>query len=198
MKIIGITGPTGSGKSLLTRILTKKLPAAAIDCDKFTHSVLSENKECINELSAEFGNGILNDNGSIDRKKLANITFSSHENTHKLNEITHKYIISDMNRAITDYENAGFKYLFIDGITLIESGFVNRCDKFIAVIADKSTRLQRILKRDAVTITPIAAKERISAQPEDEFYTKNADFVLTSDNEPDFIKQANELSERFK
>ena len=93
MFIIGITGPSGSGKGVVSEYLAAK-GAKIIDADCVYHDLITSPSPCIDELVANFGKGILTDNGAIDRKKLAPLVFgeSNKEKLLLLNKITHKYV----------------------------------------------------------------------------------------------------------
>ncbi|MBR4173438.1 MAG: dephospho-CoA kinase [Clostridia bacterium] len=175
-KVIGITGGSGSGKSHI-RALLKKAGYDAVDADEIAHNCL-EKEDCKNEVLVEFGEGIL-ENGKINRKKLGEIVFKNSEKLEKLGKITHKYILSDIADEIG---KARGNTVFVDGAVLIESGM--KCDFMIGIIADKKVRKARIMARD--NLTESAADQRISAQKEEGFYSKNCDMVIeNSSGEPD-------------
>lgn len=167
-KVVGITGASGAGKSHISQKL-RNLGYAVIDADKTAHKSINKS-DCMEELCASFGGDIVKD-GSVDRKKLAEIVFSNPQKLVKLNEITHKYILSDIADQI---EKAKGRTVFVDGAVLIESGM--KCDLVMGVLADEKTRIKRIVNRDG--ITEEAAKKRILAQKGDGFYKKNCDFVI--------------------
>lgn len=167
-KVVGITGASGAGKSHISRKL-RELGYVVIDADKTAHKSINKDA-CKKELCASFGGDIVKD-GAVDRKRLAEIVFSNPQKLAKLNEITHKYILSDIAEQI---EKAEEKTVFVDGAVLIESGM--KCDFMIGVIADEKIRIKRIVDRDG--ITEEMAVNRISAQKDDGFYKKNCDLVI--------------------
>ena len=167
-KVIGITGGSGAGKSHISAQL-KKAGYLVIDADKVAHSCLEQAK-CAEEIRAEFGDGVI-ENGKPNRKRIGEIVFSEPTKLEKLGEITHKYILADIQKRIDEAEG---DIVFVDGAVLIESGF--ECDFMIGVIADKKVRKERIINRDK--ITDEAAKKRILAQQEDSFYRQNCDFII--------------------
>ena len=175
-KVVGITGGSGSGKSHISALL-RASGFPVIDADEVAHDCLNKSG-CIKELVSEFGGGILR-NGLPDRKKLGEIVFSDAKKLEKLNEITHKYILSDIFDKISASEG---DTVFVDGAVLIESGM--DCDFMVGVIADKGIRKNRIIKRDKITETE--AERRIFAQQEDSFYLENCDLVIENNSgEPD-------------
>lgn len=170
-RIIGITGASGTGKSHISQKL-RDLGYEVIDADETAHTSINKSA-CKKELCEYFGKSILTGD-DIDRKKLGEIVFLNPQKLEKLNKITHKYILSDISDQI---EKAKGSTVFVDGAVLIESGM--KCDFLIGILADKKTRLQRIISRDG--ITEEAAKRRIAAQKEEEFYLENCDLVVTND-----------------
>lgn len=175
-RVVGITGGSGSGKSYISECL-KKEGFSVIDADEVAHRCLEEDR-CKAEITAEFGKAVLT-RGKTDRKKLGKIVFSDSEKLKKLNSITHKYILSEIDKEI---KNAKSDTVFVDGAVLIESGM--KCDFMIGVIAKNALRKARIMRRDG--IDKIEAERRIRAQQKDGFYRKNCDFVLANNGgEPD-------------
>ena len=174
MFIIGITGPSGSGKGEVSKHLSSK-GAKIIDADELYHDVITPPSACINELVSTFGKEILTDTGAINRKNLALIVFSEEnkENLERLNKITHKYVIERINDIIFDCKNQGVDVCVIDAPLLIEAGIHKNCDLTISVLAHKDTRTERIMQRDGIDRS--AAERRINSQNLDEFYKENTD-----------------------
>ncbi len=191
INVIGITGPSGSGKSVLCTYLEKRnIPM--IDADAVYHSLLVAGSDCTNALSTEFGAQILDESGVPDRKKLGAIVFSSAERLEKLNEIVLGFVLVEIRKIIAGFEKDGHKNVLVDAPTLIESGFSKECDTVISVIAPKDVRVERICKRDGITVEK--AKQRIDAQPNDDFYKSNSNYLLVNDNRNDeFYSRADDL-----
>lgn len=186
MLVIGVTGGSGCGKSNVARNLSKK-GLYHIDCDIVARKVVEPGTECLIELVKFFGKQILNDDGTLNRRGLANIAFSSEDYTKKLNDITLKYIIKYIKDLLSKLEKQGEIAALLDGATLIESGLHNICDYNIAVTAPKENRIKRIMDRDGISFEE--AKRRISAQKEDSFYTDIADFVVVNDSTLDKLSE---------
>lgn len=169
-QIIGLTGPTGAGKSSLTEIAQKN-GYYVIDCDKLARKAVEKQTDGLKALVTVFGEDILFDDGTLNRKKLAEKAFSSKTNTELLNKTIFPYITELVREEM---KNAG--KIILDAPTLFESGLDKICDKTVAVIADTETRLARITERDG--IDKASAKLRISAGKSDEYYKERADFIL--------------------
>ena len=175
MKIIGLTGLTGAGKSTVAQ----KLMAYGcyhIDADKVAREVINNNENVKNKLKKRFGNDVINADGTTNRPLLASRAFADEESTNALNEITHPAVIEEIKSIIKDMEEVGYRGIIIDAIALFESGLDSLCDFNVTVIAPKEIRLERIMKRD--NITKEKALERINAQKDERFFTSRADFVL--------------------
>ncbi len=175
MKIIGLTGLTGAGKSTVA----KKLMAYGcyhIDADKVARQVINSNENVKNKLKEHFGDDVINADGTTNRPILASRAFANADSTNALNEITHPAVTEEIKSIIKDMEKIGYRGVIIDAIALFESGEDKLCDFTVAVIAPLDIRLERIMERD--NITEEKALERINAQKDESFFTKKADFVL--------------------
>ena len=181
MKILGITGPTGSGKSLLCQYL-RDMGIHCIDADKVYHSMLIPPSECLDALRLAFGDEIFAPDGMLDRSQLGKIVFSSPEKLELLNSTVLKRVIARINDMLSELEKQGASTVAIDAPTLIESGFHKECDAVISVLADQHIRQNRIIERDA--ITKEKAELRINAQKHNDFYLENSDFVIYNNGDP--------------
>lgn len=179
MIVIGLTGPSGSGKGWVSSILDKyNIPT--IDTDAVYHDLLIPPSPCLSELVDTFGSTILTDN-KLNRPALAAIVFSDPEKLKLLNRITHKYILKKTDSLLQQYEKDGYQAATVDAPALFESGYDKKCDFVIAVTAPQELRLQRILRRDSISIDN--ALKRISAQPDDEFYSSRAKYTVCNNND---------------
>ena len=175
MKIIGLAGGSGSGKGEICKIFAK-YGIESIDTDKISREITRKGGECLEELTRYFSADILDENGELDRRKLAEVAFASKEKLGILNEITHKYILRECLDRIALMEREGKNAAIIDAPLLFESGFNTQCDVIISVIAEKNTRIERIIKRD--NITSEQAVRRIESQKDDDFLVGNSDCVI--------------------
>jgi dephospho-CoA kinase len=180
MKIIGLTGGSGAGKGEVCKAFLN-FGIKAIDTDKISREVTKKDSECLRELVEIFSNVILNIHGELDRKKLAEIAFSSKENLEILNKITHRHILNKCKAIMLDMRKNGAKSVIIDAPLLFESGFYKNCDIIISVIANLEKRIERIINRD--NITPEQAERRIKNQKNDEFFIKNSDYVIYNNSD---------------
>ena len=172
MTIIGLTAPIGCGKSYVAKIFAEKgIPT--IDTDEVYHALVNKPSPLVNKLSAEFGTEILTSDGALDRKKLAPIVFADKTKLERLNAITHSAVIEEVERIISKLTLTGVKAVTVQGPLMFESGYNEKCDRVICVVADTAVRVSRICQRDGCTEE--IAKNRIKNQKEIEFYIANSD-----------------------
>ena len=182
MKIIGITGPTGAGKTTALRALAD-LGACIIDADAVYHQLLEGSAPLREALTARFGASILDDGGKIDRKRLGNLVFGDPEALAGLNAITHRFVEEEIVRLEEEAAREGCPAVAIDAIALIESGVAGRCDAVVGVLAPKELRIRRIMAREG--IPEDYARRRVEAQREDEFYRTSCGYLLENNGEGD-------------
>lgn len=173
MSIVGITGPTGCGKTTALRLL-ENFGALILDCDSIYHQLLTEDKELIAELDARFP-GTVKD-GSLNRKALGSIVFSDPEELDALNRISHAHIGTEVTKRLRDWAMSGGKLAALDAIELVSSGLAACCDVVLGVLSDKEKRAERIMKRD--NIDKASAFLRIDAQREDDYFKENCDRII--------------------
>lgn len=174
--LIGLTGPTGSGKSTISNFLKEK-GCFVLDGDKVARQALEKASSCLFQLSVVFGEDIIMPDGTANRKLIAQRAFSTPENTKKLNQITHPWITLKMMEEIDKLRNEhDYPIIIIDAAAIFESNIDIMCDYMISALADEDIRIQRILKRDKITFEQ--AKQRITAQKSDSFYKKRSDYVI--------------------
>lgn len=184
MKVYGLTGKTGAGKSTVAEKL-EKMGFCVIDGDKIARSITEKGKPAISILANEFGCDIIEDDGSLNRKLLASRAFKDRESTAKLNAITHPIIKAEFEKELRKAEAEGFSFAVIDAAALLESSCKDLCEKIIVVTAPEEIRLSRILLRDG--ITKEQALIRINAQFPDEYYNEKADILIR--NYPPYEKE---------
>lgn len=188
MRIIGLTGGSGTGKGTFAALLRDK-GAGWVDADAVYRTLCAENREMLAALDAAFG-GVLDGNGALDRPKLARIVFADPAKLRQLNEITLPYIRAaslDEMRAQGDCP-----FVLYDAPTLFEAGADDLCERIIGVLADTEVRVQRIMARDG--LDEAAARARIGAQPDADFYRARCDYIVeNNDDLADLQRQADAI-----
>lgn len=146
MKVIGITGGIGSGKSFVAKLLEENYGAHIINTDRIAREQMEVGGRSYEPVVSFFGKGILSEDQSINRSKLAEIVFQDKEKLLKLNEITHPKVLEEVNEEINkNINNPG--YLVIETALMIESGYDIVCDEVWYVYASEEDRRKR-LKED--------------------------------------------------
>lgn len=184
--IIGLTGQTGSGKSTLCDIL-KDNGFYICSCDEIAKEVRSDAKTAI-KIADAFGEDIITEDGTIDKKLLAARAFSSREQIKKLNDIMHPAILALSFERINKALESGYRYAVLDAPQLFESGADKKCDFIVSLIADKETRLKRILSRD--NISSEEALSRISVQLDEDYFKEKSDYIIENNEEGGLYEKA--------
>ena len=166
MKVIGITGGIGSGKSTVSNII-KNNNFPLIDCDEISRELTQNDDAVLSEISRCFGDSVFDDNGNLLRQELANIVFSDSSKKKILEDIVVTRIFEIVRDDLSKHRSLGTKLVFIDAPLLIETGLNRLCDICVLVTADIETRINRVEKRDGISRDRVL--ERISNQmPESE------------------------------
>lgn len=147
MKIIGVTGKSGSGKTTFAKLLAKKLNCEYVDIDKINHMLL-EKLEIIRILCEKFGNEILDESGKIDRKKMGNIVFSNEEDMKELVKITEADAYKELDTILVNSNNNA---IVLEWINLPTIKYWQNCDTKILVKADNIKRRNKVLERDNIS-----------------------------------------------
>ena len=194
MKVIGLTGGTGSGKSVVSKSLLAA-GAVIVDADRIAHEIILKGEPAYHEIIEYYGTGILDAEGNIIRKKLGEIVFNDKEKLAFLNQCTHKYITAEVKRQIAEAKEAGTaKAIIVDAPLLLEAKLETVCDLVWVVYAEPEVRAQRVMARDGITYE--LAKARISNQKSWEEYRAAADAVI--DNSKDLVHLEKQLDEILK
>ncbi|MCL2873673.1 MAG: dephospho-CoA kinase [Defluviitaleaceae bacterium] len=178
IKIIGITGNSGSGKSYIANKFALEENGFVISADEAAHKVMKPGGAAYIEIIKAFGEEILSETGCINRKILGAIVFSNKEKRELLEQISHKHIIAEIGR-LKEYAKKidnGYRYIIIDAPLLIEAGLHDTVDEVWVVNADVEKRLERVIIRDGISRED--AIKRFSVQTPFEELAKYADRII--------------------
>jgi dephospho-CoA kinase len=175
MRVIGLTGGIGSGKTAVSGYLAEK-GYIMIDADEVAREIVAPGSEGLTELVARFGTGILLEGGGLDRLRLAEIAFATQEGRTALDGIMHARIIRRMDELATVHRDAGAEALFLVAPLLFEAGMAGMADEVWLVDADEGIRLERVKKRDNLSEAHI--KSRMAAQMPSSEKRALADIVI--------------------
>lgn len=178
MLTVGLTGQSGAGKGEFSRIFRSFSDVYCLDTDITAREVVEKGKPCLSELCDCFGEEILNQDGTLNRKALAQIAFSDEEKHKNLNRITHFYVLEEIKKWLIEVKKQGAKVAVIDAPLLFESGADALCDVTVGIIAPYTTRMKRVMKRDG--IDKKSAKLRLDSQPKDEYFTEKCTYIIAN------------------
>lgn len=187
MKIIGLTGGIGSGKSTVARFL-EELGASVISADEVGHEALKPNADAWRGVVAAFGREILTPNGEIERKKLGEIVFASPEALAQLNKIVHPYIYTTVKAQLDEQRRRGAEAVVLEAPLLIdaflsrkagEPALLDEVDEVWVTLASEATVLKRLKEKGGMSEKEILA--RIRSQLSSEERVKHADVVIDTD-----------------
>lgn len=182
MQIIGLTGGIASGKSTVSKYLMTK-GIKVIDADQISRDVI-KNPELFKALIANFGQQILNPDGTLQRAALGQIVFNSPNELLKLNRLMDPFIRQAIFADIEHYRLAGEKVVVIDAPTLFEAGYQAVMDKVIVVYVPENIQLIRLMQRNK--LSQADAEKRIKAQLSIETKKDLADYII--DNQGDITQ----------
>jgi len=185
MKVIGLTGGIGSGKSTVARFLAE-LGAVIIDADKVGHEAFKPGSEAQQQVVAAFGGKIIAADGNIDRARLGKIVFDNPEALAKLNRIMHPPMYNIVEARLEDYRRQGVGVAAIDAPVLLEAGWATLVDEIWVTVAPESTVLNRIKERAGLSEQEILA--RIHSQLPAKERTGHASKVIDTDCSLDELK----------
>ena len=196
MKIIGVTGGIGTGKSLVASILGE-FGAQVLDCDQVAKHIYQKGMPAYDEVRNVFGDGILHENREIDTKKLGAIVFQNAEKMRLLSEITHKYVYTYLEDFITnerEQEKACLqagqtkeKLLVIEAAVPDKETFQAMTDEIWVVTAGREERIARITERDHCT--PAQAQQKINLQMSEQAYMEMADKAIANEGDKNMLRE---------
>ena len=191
MKIIGITGGTGSGKTTALNELERR-GALLIDCDAVYHRMLETDRPMLDEIEKYFPGAVVD--GKLDRKALGAVVFTDEEALRDLNIITHRHINLEIRRILREHAMNGGTLAAIDAIELFSSGLAKRCTATVGVIAGRDVRISRIMRRDGISRE--YAMMRVNAQRPNEYFIQNCSRVLENNgSQEEFIERCRKTFE---
>jgi len=187
MKVIGLTGGIGSGKSTVSGFLAE-LGTIIIDVDKVWHEALKADSELRQKIVAAFGDGIVKPSGEIDRKKLGKIVFAHSEALARLNNIMHPWMYKTVKAQLGEYRRRGVRVVVLEAPLLIEVPLLMRAgqpslsdevDEVWVTVAPESVVLKRLKEKSGLSEPESLA--RIRSQLPSEEKVKQADVVIDTD-----------------
>ena len=187
MITLGITGRSGCGKSTVTAVFAAQgVPLA--DADQISREILLPGSPLLPALAERFGEDILNADGTLDRRLLADRAFASPEGKAALDRLTHPEIVRRIRAAKQAAQAAGAPLFVLDGAVIVGTAAQAECDRLCVVTAPFETSVARIVARDG--IAPEMAARRLNAQTPEAVLTVQADYILHNDAGLDALQEA--------
>jgi len=178
MLVIGVTGSFGTGKSTVCQIMAE-LGAAVINADELGHELLQPESRTYNEVVKAFGDGILTEAKTIDRRKLAGLAFQSKDKQARLNSIMHPMITQTVQRLIEQHRQTGHKIVVLEAALLLEAGWKRVVDQVWVTVAPETVIVDRLKNQRGFKEQEIFA--RLNTQLNSTEKVKHADVVIDTD-----------------
>lgn len=204
VKVVGLTGGIGTGKSTAAEYLKSK-GFAHIDADQIGRDITADGSPMLPVLNSIFGPegefgvegiDILRENGSLDRKALASIVFTDMDKKLKLDEVMFKAIIAETERLVEVYSHEDPVGILIDAPLLYEAGLDKKCDLILLVVADMDVRIHRVCARDGATEQEV--RNRINSQMSDEEKIERSDVIVDNSGSLEQLQeQLEDFSSKF-
>jgi dephospho-CoA kinase len=182
MRVFGLTGNIGSGKSTVAAML-REAGIPVLDADRISREVTAPGGRAYDAVIHAFGRGIVRDDGSIDRKRLGEIVFSDPASRERLERITHPAILEAMKEAIAGIERDGHRAAVVEATLIHESGRKGLFEAVISVTCDRETAICRLAARDGMSRGQVEA--RLRAQMDADRKAGASDYVIDNSASPE-------------
>ena len=185
MKVIGLTGGIGSGKSTVSKFMAE-LGTAILDTDKVGHEAFKPGTEAWREVVATFGQEILTTSNEINRKKLAKLVFGQPESLARLNQIMHPRMYNMVKTQLEEYRRQMVIIVVLETPLLLEAGWTPLVDEVWVTVASESTVIRRLKERTGFSASESLARIRTQLPAGERI--KRADVVINNDGNLDELK----------
>jgi len=179
MRVIGLTGGIGSGKSTVAAILEEQ-GAAVLNADLVGHEVYLPGRPAYNDIVAEFGTAVVADDGTIDRQKLGPIVFADPAKLARLNAITHPRIKEEMRQRLLDLELAGSAVAVLEAALLFDAGWDDLTDEVWVTVVDAETAARRTSERSGIPVEQVLERIQKAQMASDERVRRSNVIIETS------------------
>ena len=181
MKIIGITGGVGAGKSTVLDYLREQFHAYVIQADQVGHQVMEPGEICYSQVIALFGEHILKKDKTIDRKAVSDVVFGNEEKLKKLNGIIHPAVRQSVLEEIQLQKEKKTAIVVVEAALLLEEHSEKFCDKVWYVHTDREIRISRLMENRGYSREK--SESIISSQAPDEYFAKHADYIIRNNGD---------------
>jgi dephospho-CoA kinase len=182
--ILGVTGNTASGKSLVAQLFREK-GCALIDADKIAHGLYASNPSLVRQITLEFGEDVLHPDGSLNRKRLGQRVFGDPLALAALNRLVHPHLLIELREQILTTLKV-MNNVVVDAALIVEWGIQREFDHLVMVTSPAPQRLIRLMERDGLSRDE--AEARIRSQMPEEEMRKSAEFVIENDGDEEGLR----------
>ena len=196
MKILGVTGTSGSGKSTFSKILNERDDVKVVDADQVSKDLSVPGTDYLQDVVNAFGQEILKEDGNLNRRALAHIIYNDEKEREKLNSITFPHITREIYERIKAFADPKIKYAVIDAPLLFEAGLDKVCDSVISLVATQELQVKRICQRDGWDEKTATA--RLSSQKPASFSIDDSDIVIMNTENTDLREEAKKVFEELE
>lgn len=176
MKIIGITGGVGAGKSTILSYLQETYGAYLILADEVGHIVMEPGQECYGQVIDLFGKEVVKEDETLDRKKIADLVFSDSAKLEALNSVVHPAVKKWIINCLKEQEQAGCPLCVVEAALLLEEQYDRFCDEVWYVYAEEEVRIQRLMENRGYTRQK--SLDIIKNQASESYFRAYADYVI--------------------
>ena len=194
MKVIGVTGGVGAGKSEILNFIADNWNATVVEADEVGYLVMKPGKSCFAPIVELFGPGILQEDGTLDRTKIAELVFEDKELLDKLNAIVHPAVKKYIRKAIEREKENETDFFIVEAALLIEDKYDELCDELWYIYADEETRTERLMKNRGYSEEKV--KSIFANQLSEDEFSDHCDFEI--DNSGDFEDTKEQIMQRMQ
>ena len=194
MKVIGVTGGVGAGKSEILNYIADNWNATVVEADEVGYLVMKPGKSCFAPIVELFGPGILQEDGTLDRTRIAQMVFEDKNLLEKLNAIVHPAVKKYIRKAIQREEENETDFFIVEAALLIEDKYDEICDELWYIYADEETRTERLKKNRGYSEEKI--KSIFANQLSEDEFSEHCDFEI--DNNGDFEDTKEQIMQRMQ
>ena len=194
MKVIGVTGGVGAGKSEILNFIADNWNATVVEADEVGYLVMKPGKSCFAPIVELFGPGILQEDGTLDRTKIAEMVFEDKELLDKLNAIVHPAVKKYIRKAIEREKENETDFFIVEAALLIEDKYDEICDEMWYIYADEETRTERLMKNRGYSEEKV--KSIFANQLSEDEFSDHCDFEI--DNSGDFEDTKEQIMQRMQ
>ncbi len=180
MKVYGVTGGAGTGKSVVMQLLEEKFGGYVILTDDVARELQEPGGISYQKMVDAFGNGILDENMQIDRRKMAEIVFNDKQALEKLNQMTHPFVRKEVERRLDEARTGRYPFAAIESAILLDAGYEDLCDEFWYIHSDPEVRRERMRLFRGYSDEKIDAVMR--SQPDEKVFYDRCSFVIDNNS----------------